>query len=31
MNSTNNDSYKIAAAKVFCDLYNLIKEDENKN
>ena len=30
MNFTNNDSYKIAATKVFCDLYNLIKEDENK-
>ena len=30
MNSTNNNSYEIAAAKVFCDLYALIKEDENK-
>ena len=30
MNSTNNDSYEIAANKVFSDLYNLIKEDENK-
>ncbi len=30
MNSTNNDLYEIAAAKVFCDLYALIKEDENK-
>ena len=30
MNSTNNNSYKMAAAKVFCDLYALIKEDENK-
>ena len=30
MNSINNDSYKTAAAKVFCDLYALIKEDENK-
>ena len=29
MNSTNNDSYEIAAKKVFSDLYNLIKEDEN--
>ena len=28
MNSTNNNSYKMAAAKVFCDLYALIKEDE---
>ena len=31
MNSTNNDSYEMAAAKVFCDLYALIKEDEYKN
>ena len=31
MNSTNNNSYKMAAAKVFCDLYALIKEDEYKN
>ena len=30
MNSTNNNSYKMAAAKVFCDLYALIKEDEYK-
>ena len=30
MNSTNNDSYKIAATKVFSDLFTLIKEDENK-
>ena len=30
MNSTNNDSYEIAAKKVFSDLYDLIKEDENK-
>ena len=29
MNSTNNDSYEIAAKKVFSDLYDLIKEDEN--
>ena len=28
MNSTNNDSYEMAAAKVFCDLYALIKENE---
>ena len=31
MNSTNNNSYKMAAVKVFCDLYALIKEDEYKN
>jgi hypothetical protein len=31
MNSTNNNSVEIAAKKVFSDLYNLIKEDENKN
>ena len=30
MDSTNNDSYEIAAKKVFSDLYDLIKEDENK-
>ena len=30
MNSTNNDSYEIAAAKVFRDLYALIKEDEKE-
>ena len=30
MNSINNDSYEIAAAKVFCDLYALIKEDEKE-
>ena len=30
MNSTNNNSSEIAAKKVFSDLYNLIKEDENK-
>ena len=29
MNSTNNDSFEIAAKKVFSDLYALIKEDEN--
>jgi hypothetical protein len=28
MNSTNNNSFEIAAKKVFSDLYNLIKEDE---
>ena len=30
MNSTNNNSFEIAAQKVFSDLYVLIKEDENK-
>jgi hypothetical protein len=30
MNSTNNNSFEIAAKKVFSDLYALIKEDENK-
>jgi hypothetical protein len=30
MNSTNNDSYKMAAAKVFSDLYALIKKDEQE-
>ena len=30
MNSINNDSYKIAATKVFSDLFTLIKDDENK-
>ena len=30
MNSTNNNSFEIAAKKVFNDLYDLIKEDENK-
>ena len=29
MNSTNNNSFEIAAKKIFCDLYALIKEDEN--
>ncbi len=29
MNSTNNNSFEIAAKKVFSDLYNLIKENEN--
>ena len=29
MNSTNNNSFEIAAKKVFSDLYVLIKEDEN--
>ena len=29
MNSTNNNSFEIAAKKVFSDLYDLIKEDEN--
>ena len=29
MNSTNNNSFEIAAKKVFNDLYDLIKEDEN--
>ena len=29
MNSTNNNSFEIAAKKVFSDLYNLMKEDEN--
>ena len=28
MNSTNNNSFEIAAKKVFSDLYDLIKEDE---
>ena len=30
MNSTNNNSFEIAAKKVFNDLHTLIKEDENK-
>ena len=30
MNSTNNNSFEIAAKKVFSDLYALIKEDEYK-
>ena len=30
MNSTNNDSYKMAAAKVFSNLYALIKQDEQE-
>ena len=30
MNSTNNNSFEIAAKKVFSDLYDLIKEDEYK-
>ena len=30
MNSTNNNSFEIAALKVFNDLHALIKEDENK-
>ncbi len=30
MNSTNINSFEIAAKKVFSDLYDLIKEDENK-
>ena len=30
MNSTNNNSFEIAAKKVFSDLYALIKEDENE-
>ena len=30
MNSTNNNSFEIAAKKVFSDLFTLIKEDENK-
>ena len=29
MSSTNNNSFEIAAKKVFSDLYDLIKEDEN--
>ena len=29
MNSTNKNSFEIAAKKVFSDLYDLIKEDEN--
>ena len=29
MNFTNNNSFEIAAKKVFSDLYALIKEDEN--
>ncbi len=28
MNSTNNNSFEIAAKKVFSDLYDLIIEDE---
>ena len=28
MNSTNNNSFEIAAKKVFSDLYALMKEDE---
>ncbi len=28
MNSTNNNSFEIAAKKVFSDLYDLIKEDD---
>ena len=28
MNSTHNNSFEIAAKKVFSDLYALIKEDE---
>ena len=31
MNSTNNNSFEIAAKKVFSDLYDLIKEDEKLN
>ena len=30
MNSANNNSFEIAAKKVLSDLYDLIKEDENK-
>ena len=30
MNSTNNNSFEIAAKKVFSDLYSLIKEDEKE-
>ena len=30
MNSTNNNSFEIAAKKVFLQLEQLIKEDENK-
>ena len=30
MNSTNNNSFDIAAKKVSNDLHALIKEDENK-
>ncbi len=30
MNSTNNNSFEIAAEKVFSDLYALIKEDGYK-
>ena len=30
MDSTNNNSFEIAAKKVFSDLYALIKEDENE-
>ena len=30
MNSTNNNSFEIAAKKVFSDLYVLIKEDEKE-
>ncbi len=29
MNSTNNNSFEIAAKNVFSDLYDLIKEDKN--
>ncbi len=29
MNSTNNHSFEIAAKKLFSDLYDLVKEDEN--
>ena len=30
MNSTNNNSFEIAAKKVFSDLYALIKEDDKE-
>ena len=30
MNSTNNNSFEIAAKKLFSDLYSLIKEDEKE-
>ena len=30
MNSTNNNSFEIAAKKLFSDLYALIKEDEKE-
>ncbi len=30
MNYTNNDSYEIAAAIIFCDIYALIKEDKKE-